>query len=201
MDRWTDPLDVAQLRVPTFPKEVARLQLGVVGDLVVGLDLGTGNTSLLDERHPVWPRRGRGYPFDHRDQNVPAGVPRGDVLEPLLIRPLRMAEHLAKRAQGALAGGSGREVAVSCAHGLVRSRNLVRRTKRFRNLPCREVAPRLPHLERHARFEERHVDELAAASLFSDAQRGERAGGAVEGTDQVADRHANLDRVATRLAG
>src|SRR5712692_10090536 len=173
--------------MPTFPEEVARLQLRVVEDLVVGPDLGAGHARLLQERYPLRPRLARSHLFDHRDQDVPARVPRGVVLETVLVRPLRVVEHFAERAPVARSGGADGEVAVGGADRLVGRRGLVCGAQRLWDLPGGEVAPRLPHLQRYSSLEERHVDELPAAGLLSYAQRREGADRAVQCTDQVAD--------------
>src|SRR5207245_10614668 len=97
MDRGADLLDVAQLRMQSFPEEVARLQLRVVEDLIVGQDLGAGHARFLQQRYPVRPRLTRRHLFDHRDQNVTAHVTRGVVLESLLYRPFRVDVYVADR--------------------------------------------------------------------------------------------------------
>src|SRR5207253_871770 len=186
--------------MPSFPEEVARLQLRVVEDLIVGPDLGAGHARLLQQRYPVRPRLARRHLFDHRDEDVPPRMPRGVVLETLLARPLRVTEHSAERPPVAWSGGADGEVAVGGADRLVGSRGLVGGTKRPWDLPGREVAPRLPHLQRYSSLEERHVDELPATGLLAYTQCGEGSDCAVQRADEVADRHADVDRVAVRLA-
>src|SRR5438046_3732880 len=146
MDRRADLLDVAQLRMPSFPEEVARPQLRIVEDLIVGLDLSAGHAGLLQQGNPLRARPARRHLLDHRDKDVPARVPRGVVLETVLARPLRMVEHIAERPPVAWSGGADGEVAVGGADRLVGRRGLVRGTQRPWNLPGREVAPRLPDL-------------------------------------------------------
>src|SRR5690348_8043844 len=180
MEGRADLLDVAQLRVPSLPEEVARPQLWVVEDLVVGLDLGARHTRLLQQRNPVSPWPARCHLFDQRDQEVPASVPRGVVLETFVARPLRMVEHIAERPPVTRSRRADREVAVGRADRLIRGRGLVGRTQWAWNLTGREVAPCFPNLERYARLEERYIDELATAGLFAHVQRRDRADRAVE---------------------
>src|SRR5207253_2663533 len=180
---------------------VARPRLGVVEDLVVGLDLSAGHARLLQQRYPMSPRLARRHLFDHRDQEVPARVARRVVLETFLACPLRVVEHIAERPPVAWSRRADGEEAVGRADRLIRGRGLVGRTQWGWNLSGREVAPCLPNLERYSGLEERHVDELAAAGLFAYAQRRERADRAIKGADQIADRHADFDRVAIELAG
>src|SRR5207253_3602969 len=187
--------------MPSLPEEVARLQLRVVEDLIVGLDLGAGHARLLQQRYPMRPRPARRHLFDHRDQNVPARVPRGVVLETLLARPLRVVEDVAERTPVAWSGSADGEVAVGGADRLIGRRGLVCGTQRPRDLTGSEVAPRLPHLQRYSSLEERHIDELPVTGLLAYTQSGERADRAVQGADQIADWHAHFDRVAVWLAG
>src|SRR5437899_4764882 len=187
--------------MPPFPEEVARLQLGVVEDLVVGLDLSAGHARLLQQRYPMSPRLAGRHLFDHRDQDVPAGVARRVVLETFLGCPLRVVEHIAERPPVAWSRGADGEEAVGRADRLIWGRGLVGRTQWGWNLTGRKVAPCLPNLERYSGLEERHVDELASAGLFAYAQRRERADRAIKGADKIADRHADFDRVAIGLAG
>src|SRR3989454_5395596 len=201
MDRGADLLDVAQLRMPPFPEELARLQLRVVEDLIVGPDVGAGHARLLHQRHPVRPRLARRHLFDHRDEDVPPRVARGVVLETLVARPLRVVEDIAERPPVAWSGGADSEVAVGGADRLVGRRSLVGGTQRPWNLSGREEAPSLPNRQRYSRLEERHVDELPATGQLAYTQRREGADRAVQGADKIADRHADLDRVAVRLTG
>src|SRR5947209_12534088 len=90
----------------SFPEEVARMQLRVIEDLIVGPDLGAGHARLLQQRYPVRPRLARRHLFDHRDEDVPPRVPRRVVLETLLARPLRVTEDIAERPPVAWSGGA-----------------------------------------------------------------------------------------------
>ena len=186
--------------MPPVPEEASRLKLRVVENLIEGLDLGAGNARLLEQRYPVIPRLVRRHLFDHRDQDVPTRVTRGVVLETLLARPLRMAQRIAERPPVPWSGGADSEVAVGGADRLIGRRGLVGGTQWPWNLPGREVAPRLPYLQGYSRLKERHVDELPAACLLAYAQRREGADRAVQRADQVADRHADFDRIAVGLA-
>src|SRR4029077_21141274 len=201
MDRRADLLDVAKASMPALPEEGARLQLWVVEDLVVGQDLGARHAGSLQLRYPEGPRLARCHLLDHRDQDVATRMPRWVVLETLVVRPLRVAENIAERPPVARRGGADHEEAIGRMDGLVGRCGLVRRPQRTRNLPRGEVTPRLPHLERNSSLEERHVDELSATGLLTHTQGRESSYGAVQRADQVADRHTDLDRVATRFAG
>src|SRR5207302_9636391 len=106
------------------------------------------------QRYPVRPRLARRHLFDHRDQDVPARVARGVVLETLLARPLRVVEDIAERPPIAWRGGADGEEAVGGADRLVRRCSLVGGTKRPWNLSGREEAPCLPNRQRYSRLEE-----------------------------------------------
>src|SRR6266508_4925201 len=153
--------------MPSLPEEVARLQLRVVDDLIVCPDLGARHARIVQQRYPVRPRLARRHLFDHRDQDVPARVPRGVVLETLLARPFPVVEHIAERPPVAWSGGADSEVAVGGADRLVGSRGLVGGTQRPWDLPGREVAPCLPHLQRYSSLEERHVEDRKSTRLNS----------------------------------
>src|SRR5260370_6080118 len=135
MDWRADLFDVAKARMPSLPDEGARKQLWVVGDLVVGLDLGARHARPLQLRYPVGPRLARRHLFDHRDQDVATRVPRRVVLEALVVRPLRVAENLAERTPVARRGGADGEQAIGGIDRLVARSRLVRPNQRPRNLP------------------------------------------------------------------
>src|SRR5881628_2082792 len=100
-------------------------------------------------------------------------MPRRVVLETLLFRPFRVVENFAERAPVAWSGGANGQVAVGRADRLIGRGGLVGGAQRAWHLPGREVAARLPHLQRHSRLEERHIDELAAAGPSTCRERRE----------------------------
>src|SRR6266481_903438 len=112
-------------------------------------------------------------------------MPRWVVLETLVLCPLRVAENIAERPPVAGRGGADGEEAIGCMDRLVRRRGLVRGTQWARNLPCREVAPRLPHLQRNSCLKQRHVDELPASALLAHTQGSKSANRAVKRADQI----------------
>jgi len=92
-------------------------------------------------------------------------------------------------------------VAVGAADGLVGSGALVGGAEGLADLTGGEELPGLPDGERDPGFEQRHVDVLALTVEVALAERGEDAHRDVHGADQVAHRHADLDRVAVRGPG
>src|SRR5438552_8732175 len=140
--------------LPPCPEEVARLQLRVVEDLIVGPDLGAGHARLLQQRYPVRLRLARRHLFDHRDQDVPARVARVVVLEKLLARPLRVVQGIAERPPVAWSRGVDGEEAIGGTDRLVGRCGLVGGTQRPWNLTGRVEATRHPNRQRYSRIEE-----------------------------------------------
>src|SRR5439155_22455990 len=176
-------------------------QMWVRVDAPVILDRGARHAHGAQHRDPVVLRLGDGDVLDRPYEDVAVAPATVRVGEPLVASQSLEAHHVAEGRPVARRVRAHGKPAVGRTDRLIGRGVLVGRAKRPRYLAGGEVLPGLPDRERDAGLEEAHIDVLPATGLLTRAQCGGRREGAVEGAHEIADRNADLYRIAVRLSG
>src|SRR2546425_3757298 len=188
--------DAAELAVRELTNEAARAHMLVLEHLVERVEDPARDTRAFEEPVPVLARPAAGDLLDERGQ-LPVVLPPERPGRKALVR--RQVLYAERRGERLPVGGrrrADRDVAVRRPDRLVWRVDPVGGPERLRYLPRREIAARLPRLERDRRLEEAHVDLLARAVAVAHPQsRKNRVGGEERGRE-VRERDPHLHRRA-----
>ena len=180
----------------------ARAGVGIGVRLGHRVDRAGGDAGLLALRQPVRARAAGGDRLDERLERAAILQTLADGVEARVRDQVREIEQRREARPEVVLGGADGEVPVARAERLVRRVQPVRGAESPRDLARVPVLGGLPLAQRHARLEERRVDELAAAGDVPGTERGQDADDGEEAGAEVRDRHPDLDgRAAVAARG
>ena len=185
-----------------FLHHPARAGVGIGVRLGHRVDRAGRDAGLLALRQPVRARAAGGNRLDERLERGAIRQTLADGVEARVRDQVREIEQRREARPEVVLGGADGEVPVARAERLVRRVQPVRGAESARDLARVPVLRGLPLAQRHARLEERRVDELAAAGDAPGPERGQDADDGEEAGAEVRDRHPDLDgRAAVTARG